>query len=347
MEKSDARSVIKFLRLQGKSPTEIYSEMEPVFESACPSYETVKYWCKQFKCGRSESCDLPRSGRPKTEVTCENAIKVKRIIDEDRRMTVETIAKEAKLSVASTHRILHEELSMRKMTARWVPRLLTAAQMLARMNSCRQLLGMHRRENIVNNLVTVDETWIHHFDPESKVASMEWRTKGSPSPIKAKSAKSAGKVMLTVFWDAKGVIMTDSLPRGKTVTSEYYSNLLIKLRRTMSTTRKLRRNDQLLLLQDNAPAHKARNTNTCLDLNIRILPHPPYSPDLAPSDFFLFPSMKKHIKGKRFDTDDDVLEAAEDWLMSKNRVFYSQGLLKVIDRWQKCVNLRGGYIEKN
>ena len=177
---------------------------------------------------------------------------------------------------------------------------------------------------------------------------MEWRTKGSPSPIKAKSAKSAGKVMLTVFWDAKGVIMTDSLPRGKTVTSEYYSNLLIKLRRTMSTTRKLRRNDQLLLLQDNAPAHKARNTmNTCLDLNIRILPHPPYSPDLAPSDFFLFPSMKKHIKGKRFDTDDDVLEAAEDWLMSENRVFYSQGLLKVIDRWQKCVNLRGGYIEKN
>lgn len=348
MEKSETRAVIKFLQLQGKSPSEIHSEMVPIFGNISPSYESVKYWCRQFKCGRSESNDLSRSGRPKTEVNCENAEKVRKIVEEDRRMTVNNIAERANLSIMSTHRILREQLCMRKITARWVPRLLTPAQKELRVQCCRKLLRMTQNDDIVNHLVTVDETWIHHFDPESKVSSMEWRTPGSPSPVKAKVTKSAGKVMLTVFWDAKGVIMTDALPHRQTMNSQYYSNLLINLRKSMAKKRRLRRAEQILLLQDNAPCHKARNTlNTCTTQNIKILPHPPYSPDLAPSDFFLFPSLKRHIKGRRFETDDAVLTASEDWLHSKNRVFYSQGLFKVIGRWHKCIRLGGDYVEKN
>lgn len=98
MEPSDARAVIKFLMLQGKTPTEIHREMEPVFQKSCPSYASVKNWCRQFKCGRSNVADMPRCGRPSSECTDENAEKVMKIIDQDRKMTIEDISSAVKLS---------------------------------------------------------------------------------------------------------------------------------------------------------------------------------------------------------------------------------------------------------
>src|ERR1700729_3253314 len=84
-------------------------------------------------------------------------------------------------------------------------------------NCCQQLLKKCQSKNFLETMVTVDETWVHYNDPESKIASMQWKTPGSPTPVKPRAQKSAGKVMLTVFWDAKGVLLKDYLPRGNTV----------------------------------------------------------------------------------------------------------------------------------
>ena len=81
-------------------------------------------------------------------------------------------------------------------------------------------------------LVTVDETWVHYYEPENKVQSRQWVGPGSPRPKKFKTQPSAGKVMATVFWDAKGVIMLDFLPKRSTITGVYYANLLDQLRKT-------------------------------------------------------------------------------------------------------------------
>ena len=233
------------------------------------------------------------------------------------------------------------------MCARWDPRLLTREQKEMRVTCCRQLLKKSLSENILTTMVTVDETWVHHYDPQSKIASMQWKTPGSPTPVKQRAQKSAGKVMLIIFWDAKGVILKEYLPRGKTVNGQYYSGLLTKLRKVVTRKRGIARTQNLPLLQDNAPSHKAQIVQlTANNLNIEILPHPPYSPDLAPSDFFLFPNLKKQIKGIQFASDEEVTLACDNWFSSKNRVFYSQGLFKVKQRWQKCVNLGGGYTEK-
>jgi transposase len=52
-----------------------------------------------------------------------------------------------------------------------------------------------------------------------------------------------------------------------------------------------------------------------------ILPHPPYSPDLAPSDFYLFPKMKKHLRGQRFHTSEDVQNEVKKWLRTQDAFF--------------------------
>ena len=75
-------------------------------------------------------------------------------------------------------------------------------------------------------------------------------------------------------------------------------------------------------------------------------PHPAYSPDEAPSDFFLFPDLKKDIHGFYFRSDEEVVTAVEEWVNGKGPDFFSSGLMALEHRWSKCITLEGNYIEK-
>ena len=76
-----------------------------------------------------------------------------------------------------------------------------------------------------------------------------------------------------------------------------------------------------------------------------LIPHPAYSPDLAPSDFFLFPNLKKDIRGLHSLSDEEVVTAVEEWISGKDRNFFSSGLMALEHRWSKCITLQGNYIE--
>ena len=349
MEKVEYRSVIKFLFLQKKTPTTIHEEMLAVYHNDCPSYDVVKHWCKQFKCGRLSIHDEPRSGRPSTSSADNMIRKVEQIILKDRRVTVKNIVAELGISQGSVVDIIHNELNMTKVSARWIPRLLTPVQKLQRRECSEQLLHLCNRDedNFFDRLITMDESWIHYFDPETKEASKQWKHVESPPPKKARTEPSAGKVMLSVFWDQDGVILTDYLQKGHTITGQYYSNLLLKLRDEIKRKRRGMLRKGILLLHDNAPAHSSLVAcQAARDCGYEILSHPPYSPDLAPSDFFLFPQLKSTLRGRRFNTDNDVITVTEDYFSSKNRRFYRDGIRKVKNRWEKCVTLAGSYIEK-
>ena len=85
------------------------------------------------------------------------------------------------------------------------------------------------KTNFVHRFITWDETWIHHYTPESKQQSKQWTEAGCSAPKKTRSIPSTGKVMASVFWDAEGILFVDNLGNGKTITGEYYSNLLTRL----------------------------------------------------------------------------------------------------------------------
>jgi GrpB-like predicted nucleotidyltransferase (UPF0157 family) len=83
--------------------------------------------------------------------------------------------------------------------------------------------------DFAHRFITMDETWIHHYTPESKQQSKQWTEAGCSAPKKTRSVPSSGKVMASVFWDAEGILFIDYLEKGKPITREYYSNLLTRL----------------------------------------------------------------------------------------------------------------------
>jgi len=135
--------------------------------------------------------------------------------------------------------------------------------------------------------------------------------------------KSAGKVLVSIFWDQDGILLIDCLPKGQTVNAEYYSSLLVQLKDILKEKRRGKVTNGVLFLQDNAPAHRALATQKKLAyLGFHCLDYPPYSPNLAPSDYHLFPGLKKQLKGPHFSSDAEVIAAAETWLEGQTSYFF-------------------------
>ncbi|GFN83375.1 histone-lysine N-methyltransferase SETMAR [Plakobranchus ocellatus] len=147
---------------------------------------------------------------------------------------------------------------------------------------CTQLLERYNAEGeaFLECILTGDESWVHHYDPECKAQSMEYRHKTSPPPRKFKVVASAREVLFTVFWDMEGVVYMGFLEQGQTVNSERYISTLRALKLRL---RRVRRDKDSILQHDNLRPHTSRQTQEALrQLELTTLPHPAYSSDLAP-----------------------------------------------------------------
>ena len=349
MDKIEFRAVIKFLTLKGQSPSEIETEMKIVYKDDTPSIRTIYRWYNEYKRGRQSLEDDPRSGRPSTSTGPDQVAAVERLLLEDRRIRVAQIAVDLGIAVGSVATILHEQLGYSKLSARWVPKMLTPDMKQRRVECSQVLLDRYNSQpaDVERRLLTGDECWLYQYDPETKTQSMEWRCVDEPAPHKFKVQKSAGKVMGIFFWDCDGIVYREYLHKGETVTGNYYAGVLGRLHAALDQKRQAKHKRKSLLLQDNAPAHTSQVAMAAAtEAGIEILDHPPYSPDLAPSDFFLFKNMKKPLRGRRFASTEEVIGAVDEWCETRPENFFRDGIREVLGRWQKCIAVRGDYVEK-
>jgi len=135
--------------------------------------------------------------------------------------------------------------------------------------------------------------------------------------------KSAGKVLGSIFWDQDGILLIGYLPKGQIINAEYYSSLLVELKDILKEKRRGKFTKGVLILHDNAPAHRALATQKKLAyMGFQCLDHPPYSPDLAPSDYHPFSGLKKQLEGRHFSSDAEVIAATETWLDGQLSEFF-------------------------
>lgn len=347
--KFQQRSVVRFLTLKEEKPQQIHEQLQNIYGTEALSRTQVYFWAAETRRGRISVRDEERSGRPADATSTLNIEAVKKLVMENRRIKVWELAAETGLASGTIFTILHEHLLLSKVSARWVPRNLSAFDKQRRVDCASAALALMNedQEKFFARIVTGDETWLRNWDPETKQESMQWKHTDSPVPKKFRTQPSAQKVMATIFWDCEGILMIDYLPKKTTITGEYYATLIKKLRECIKEKRRGKLTAGILLLQDNAPVHRAQVAMDALhDSGFTEIDHPAYSPDLAPSDFYLFPKLKKELRGRRFIDSSEVTSATEAFFNQQDKSFFSDGLKLLKIRYEKCVSLKGCYIEK-
>ncbi len=344
------RCIIWWLWKQGKKPTPIFQDLTVVFEEETYSLQGIKYWLHEFRSGRDKIEDMQRSGHPRSARTEENVEAVLEIVTNERRKRLHEIALEVDVSHTTVHRILRKDLNMRKKLAKFVPRILTPVHLNQRMTACRDNLDWFCQERrLFERIITADETYIHLYEPESKEDSKQWLLPGEPRPQKALRGRGTrhSKCMLLVFFDYKGIVHREYF-RNQTLTKHVYLAVLNRLLTSIQNrcTEMWRRGD-FVLHDDNTSAHRGDIVMRFIGQRlIRTLTHPPYSPDLAPCDFWFFPRLKKLLRGIRF-PDLNTLEFEADRLMGDipSQDFRTAILEKWPHRMRRCVRANGHYFE--
>jgi histone-lysine N-methyltransferase SETMAR len=195
--------------------------------------------------------------------------------------------------------------------------------------------------------MTGDETWVQFMNAETKEQSKKWMH--THSPIKPKNFKqtlSNKKMMSTVFWDCKRILLTEFMAMGTTVMSEVYCEMLNKLRRLIQNKWHRMLTKGIVLLYDVWP-HTVAYTNALIKLfSWEIFNHPAYSPDLAPSNYHLFTKMKVWLATQCFHTNEELMDGVNNGLHHLAALFFDEGPQKLVSRYNRCLNVDGKYVGK-
>ena len=207
-----------------------------------------------------------------------------------------------------------ESLGYRKVCARWVPRLLTKDHKGQRKPSSQNCCGDIDMKTMIFCCVLLQVTKAGFTISSLKRNAKVWN--GTICILnqkkEAKTVPSAAKVMGTVFWNAEGLILAEFLERGQTITAARYVQTLHELRRALRDKRPGR---NIIILHDNARPHAARLTSEATaKMGWEVLPHPSYSPDLAPSDYHLFGFVNDQLRGQSYETTEAIQKAVRQCL---------------------------------
>lgn len=347
VDESDVRSYIKIRVLLHFTAVDIHKDLVAVCGDAAPTYPTVAKWAQRFRSGRESMADDPRSGRPSTAITQVNVASIRSLVNEENRLTIDEMTSLSGLSHGTIHTILHDFLGLRKICARWVPHVLTSAQKALRVETASSLLRKFRAwgENSLHDIATGDETWMHLFEPPRKAQNMAWVGTSDSRPTVAKRERSSVKVLYTFFFTKEGILVQIPTPVGTSVTGTYYAQSILPA--VVKAFREKRPGRKLRIHHDNAPSHSSTIVTDYFEENdIILVPHPPYSPDLAPCDFWLFPLLKDKLRGTHYSSRHALGSAIFQCLQHIPKEDFATCFTQWKHRLQKCVDVDGEYVER-
>jgi histone-lysine N-methyltransferase SETMAR len=296
---------------------------------------TCRDWFKRFREGDLSLEDQPRSGRPLES----DVERLKALIEDNPRLTTRDLSAMLGCNQSTIDRHLHQMGKVNKLGT-WVPHQLSPDNMQQRITICNFLLSKRDRYRFLQQIVTGDEKWVLYVNHTRKRQWLNPEDMPEPEP---KNDLHPKKVMLSIWWDFQGVIYYELLPPNTTVDSKLYCTQLENLKVALQAKRPERR--KVRLLHDNARPHVSKVTRQKLEeLGWELLPHPSYSPDLAPSDYHLFRSLRNHLLEKHFDDEAHLKSDLESFLQSLSKKFFEDGILDLPKRWEYVVDNNGIYV---
>lgn len=267
---------------------------------------------------------------------------IKGIIELDRHVTEREIVEKLKIPKSTIHNHI-KRLGLVKKLDIWVPHELKEIHLTKRINACDIHLKRNEFDPFLKQIITGDEKWIVYNNIKRK---RSWSKRDEPPQTTSKADIHQKKILLSIWWDWKGVVFFELLPRNQTINTEVYCQQLDKLNAAINEKRpELVNRRSVVFHQDNARPHTSLVTRQKLmELGWELMLHLPYSPDLAPSDYYLFRSLQNYLDGKTFNDDEAVKSQLNQFFADKNQKFYERGIMELPERWQKVIEQNGKYI---
>lgn len=338
--KQHLREVILHYFLAKKTAYETCRLLEEIYGEHFVPATTCKRWFRRFKLGDFITTDREH-GKPEKKFEDQD---LQELLEEDPSQNLQELGTVLDVVPSTVSRRLHA-MGMVQKQGTWVPHKLKERDIERRKTMCELLLQRETRKSFLYRIITGDEKWIHYDNPKRKSA---WVMPGEAGPSTPKRNIHSSKVMLCIWWDVKGVVYYELLKPSETITGDRYRTQLLRLKRALNDKRPewSRRHNKIILQHDNARPHVAQQVKNYIEgVGWDILPHPPYSPDIAPSDYYLFRSMASALSGQQFGSYDDIKKWVDDWINSKDQEFFSRGIRQLAERWEKVVAANGKYFE--
>ncbi len=331
------RSAVEFNYNAGVSASECYRRITAAHGEKSISLSNVTLYYRQLRAGVFSHTPKKKPGPRPTQ----NNKKIFELLDENPFLSTKKLSRLSGLSKSAVFKALKKR-KYRFRWNQWTPRALTDAQFAKRCRVAKQLAHRNKYAPFLRHIVTGDEKWVCY---DNTTRQIYWSPPGDIQSLPKPPAHQP-KVLLCLFWNYRGPIHYEFLPRGKTVNGDVYRQQLRQLKAKIdAASPKLMKTKHPLLLHDNAKPHTAKMTVTVAkELGFEILPHPPYSPDIAPTDYHVFRSMQHFLADHIFDSDDELLIAVENFILSKPPTFRERGIFSLPDRWEKVISKSGHFI---
>ena len=335
------------LRL-GKTAKDTLADMNTVFQNTSYKRSAVYKWHAAFSSGRTKLGDLLRPGALQRAHTRHAIRQCFVIVENDRRVKVDQISRTLGISHGTALRVLHKDLGLKKRSAKLVPYKLTQEDMRKCREFCQDFIQrVCLQVHFMLSVVTTDEAWFYVLETCTKEENKQWLAAGDDRPQVPRCPRSCKKLLVVPFFDRHGLVHVETL-QNQTVKAANLLPLLKHVRHSL-LLRHLqvrRRPARTLLHMDNALAHRAKPVQDWLIAEEwRQLPHPPYSPDLSPCDFFLFPLLKRRLQGKNYGDIPRLAAAVNRELAEITQAQWRMCFADWLHRYRKCLLFQGWYFE--
>jgi transposase len=278
VDKEDQRLVVKYFWIKGWGAKKIHQELSNTLGANAYGPSQIKIWLRRFRDGDTECRDLTRAGRPPLT----SGAQLEAFLQKYPFASARIITKHFLVNPHTVKEILQRELGMRKFSRRWVPHSLTSAQRVARLDASTPILRILQESeaNDFDAVTTGDESWFQYIYPSSEMFAH------SPADVipRTRQAISAKKIVITLFFTARKLIVLDVMPKGWKDNQRYFvDNRVSRLKRGKMSFARRNPGSTFWVHMDNSICHnRAKTTSEFQKHHLGRMPHPPDSPDNKP-----------------------------------------------------------------
>jgi histone-lysine N-methyltransferase SETMAR len=326
---------------KGESAMKMHQKLLARNQATCPAYSTVTNWIRSLERGDDIFERASGSGRRPNE---ELIGLIFAVLEQEPFHSVRSLATAVKSPPTTVWRSLHSSGFVLR-NLRLVPHALSPSEKASRVDMAIQLkksieTAKHQGWRF---FLTGDESWFYFTTDYEHM----WTPEGATLPTRVRRTVASAKRMLTVFWSPLGFPVIKALPKGMRFNAEYFCSVILReIDANRPSHSAVDRGRNLVLHFDNATVHTARCTQEFMRENrMRRAPHPPFSPDLAPSDFYLFGKVKTALRGQIFEEENELVAAVREVLATISRDELESVFADWLRRLDECVQKNGDYVE--